>query len=417
MNENYVLLNSDTVLNNLINLKQLTFEVTDACNLKCKYCGYGEFYDDYDERTNRNLSIKRAINLLEFLEDKWNSRHSSSIKKRTTISFYGGEPLLNISFIKEIVSWIEKRELLQCHFVFSMTTNALLLKKHIEFLVKHDFRILVSLDGNKANHSYRIDHSGNNSFDVVYENIKYVKNKFPNYFDKNVSFNAVLHNKNDYSSLVDFFRKEFDKLPKVSELNTMGIKPERLREFSRLYRSKIQQLNQLSDKEFIKEILFMDNPETSSLCSFLHWHTGNVFKSYNDLLFNENQKKWIPTGTCLPFEKKMFVTVNGKILPCERISHEYALGHVDEEGVLIDVEQITIKYNNWLKKYKPQCTVCYNAHTCKHCMFYNNDLKGSGCCPYFMDKKQFDLYVESQLSYLSENPRLYKKIMKEVVIH
>jgi sulfatase maturation enzyme AslB (radical SAM superfamily) len=28
----------------LSNLHLLTFEVTDACNLKCKYCGYGEFY-------------------------------------------------------------------------------------------------------------------------------------------------------------------------------------------------------------------------------------------------------------------------------------------------------------------------------------------------------------------------------------
>ena len=32
----------------LANLPLLTFEVTDACNLKCKYCGYGEFYNDYD---------------------------------------------------------------------------------------------------------------------------------------------------------------------------------------------------------------------------------------------------------------------------------------------------------------------------------------------------------------------------------
>ena len=37
----------------LANLPILTFEVTDACNLKCKYCGYGEFYNDYDERKDR----------------------------------------------------------------------------------------------------------------------------------------------------------------------------------------------------------------------------------------------------------------------------------------------------------------------------------------------------------------------------
>lgn len=42
----------------LANLPLLTFEVTDACNLKCKYCGYGEFYNDYDERKDQNLPFE-----------------------------------------------------------------------------------------------------------------------------------------------------------------------------------------------------------------------------------------------------------------------------------------------------------------------------------------------------------------------
>lgn len=28
----------------LANLKQLVFEVTDACNLRCKYCAYADLY-------------------------------------------------------------------------------------------------------------------------------------------------------------------------------------------------------------------------------------------------------------------------------------------------------------------------------------------------------------------------------------
>ncbi len=98
-------------------------------------------------------------------------------------------------------------------------------------------------------------------------------------------------------------------------------------------------------------MIFMDDLETAQLCTFLHWHSGNVFKSYNDLLFGVEKKKWIPTGTCLPFEKKMFVTVNGKILPCERISHDYALGKVTDTGVILDIEQIADTYNKWYKKY------------------------------------------------------------------
>ena len=38
-------LQENDILHQLVNLEQLTFEVTDSCNLKCKYCGYGELYN------------------------------------------------------------------------------------------------------------------------------------------------------------------------------------------------------------------------------------------------------------------------------------------------------------------------------------------------------------------------------------
>lgn len=49
---------SEKVTNLIANLPQLVFEVTDACNLKCKYCAYGELYNDYDKRENKKLSIR-----------------------------------------------------------------------------------------------------------------------------------------------------------------------------------------------------------------------------------------------------------------------------------------------------------------------------------------------------------------------
>ena len=39
-------INKEDVERNLINLKRLVFEVTDACNLRCKYCGYADLYED-----------------------------------------------------------------------------------------------------------------------------------------------------------------------------------------------------------------------------------------------------------------------------------------------------------------------------------------------------------------------------------
>ena len=97
------------VLSNLANLPQLVFEVTDACNLKCKYCAYGEFYGDFDKREDKMLPVAKAKCLIDYLNQYWNSERNTSAKSFMYISFYGGEPLMNFNFIKEIVEYVETR--------------------------------------------------------------------------------------------------------------------------------------------------------------------------------------------------------------------------------------------------------------------------------------------------------------------
>ena len=58
MQKNFSFLTAGMIGKNLINLPQLTFEVTDACNLNCKYCGYGNIYDGYDKRESKNLTME-----------------------------------------------------------------------------------------------------------------------------------------------------------------------------------------------------------------------------------------------------------------------------------------------------------------------------------------------------------------------
>jgi hypothetical protein len=48
-------LNPIDIKKQIANTNQLTFEVTDFCNLKCKYCGYGELYINHDKRINKSL--------------------------------------------------------------------------------------------------------------------------------------------------------------------------------------------------------------------------------------------------------------------------------------------------------------------------------------------------------------------------
>ncbi|GHT71583.1 hypothetical protein FACS1894155_12210 [Bacteroidia bacterium] len=229
----------------LVNTPQITFEVTDACNLKCTYCGYGEFYSDYDTRENKILPVKKAMLLLNYLNNLWNSAQNTSLKKEVYISFYGGEPLMNMQFIRQVVDFVENELEQQVRkFSFSMTTNAILLHKYMDYLVKHDFNLLISLDGNRDNTAYRIDKNGNPAFDRIIRNVNLLKDIYPNYFLKKVNFNAVLHNKNSVEEIYTFFKSNYNKIPSVGELNNTGIRPEKQGEFNRAYRNSTESLYQ-----------------------------------------------------------------------------------------------------------------------------------------------------------------------------
>ncbi|MCL1969263.1 MAG: hypothetical protein FWF65_06880 [Bacteroidetes bacterium] len=95
---------SNLISYQLSNLTQITLEVTDACNLRCKYCGYGEFYEDYDKRENKKLPVANAIKLLDYLVELWNSEQNVSSNRNVNVRFYGGEPLLNMEFINQILA-------------------------------------------------------------------------------------------------------------------------------------------------------------------------------------------------------------------------------------------------------------------------------------------------------------------------
>lgn len=114
---------SEDVKRSLSNSPQLTFEITDACNLKCEYCGYGKFYSDYDERKSTRLSPQRAKALLDYLGSLWKSELNVSYNQNVYISFYGGEPLMNVPFIKEIISYVEELDCPSRSFTFNMAAN------------------------------------------------------------------------------------------------------------------------------------------------------------------------------------------------------------------------------------------------------------------------------------------------------
>lgn len=128
------------------------------------------------------------------------------------IGFYGGEPLLNFSLIRNIVEYCETMKH-KIHFGYTITINAVILDKYADYLVKNNFLIVISLDGNERNHSYRIDRDGINSFNSVISNVDLLRNKYPDYFDKNVTFNAVLHDRNMVEEINNYIFQRYGKNP------------------------------------------------------------------------------------------------------------------------------------------------------------------------------------------------------------
>jgi len=412
-------LSANDVKYNFANTPQITFEITDACNLKCTYCGYGQFYSDYDARENRRLPTDNAIVLLEYLHQLWTSSFNVSMNKNAYISFYGGEPLLNMPFIQTIVDYVvNKLSSPLRHFTFSMTTNALLLHKYMDYLVEHNFNLLISLDGNKENTSYRIDHKGNPVFDKVLLNVNLLRGKYPDYFDKRVNFNAVLHNRNSVESIYRFFKENYNKIPSIGELNNMGIRPEMQETFMNTYRNSEESLHQSENYDAIEKDMFVKSSSYRSLSTYLMQYSDFVYKDYNELLLGRDAPKHIiPTGTCPPFSKKVYVTVNGKLLPCERIGHQFALGEVTDNEVKVNFEAIAQKYNRYYAKLDKQCKACYNKKACIQCIYNLPDIDEPKVnCHGFMSKKNFKAYQNAQLSFLANHPEDYHRIMTEIIV-
>lgn len=180
----YKLLEKQDIVDALINTHQIIFEVTDKCNLECFYCGYGHFYDNYDIRENKNMSFDLFKALYDHLIELWENSHSQGCTY-LRISFYGGEPLCNFPFIQEAVEYVKNNPIRNKRIVFSMTTNAVLLDRYMDFLVNNDFEILISLDGNKYNDSYRVFKNGEGSFDAVIANVDKLYSTYPSFFTQN----------------------------------------------------------------------------------------------------------------------------------------------------------------------------------------------------------------------------------------
>lgn len=387
----------------MANTGGITFEVTEHCNLACDYCVYGKYYINQQTAKEKVLTFEIAKNMLDFFIPIWESSLNSSFDNKIMMGFYGGEPLLNFNLIEKIVAYVKNSSIYSENRIgFTMTTNGVLLDKYISFLVENNFIIKISLDGGtEKENSLRKYHNGKIAFDKVYSNVLKIKDEYPLFFEKNVNFLSVLHRNNSESKIVEFFSNTFNKKAWVSSLATDGLNPD--------FEAEFWEMNNSSPTNAEKISLQNENDLSSSdINKFIRYFCSYVKPSYLYLLISDKKEKhYLPTGTCRPFKRIIFVTSDGKILTCERIGHQFVIGNITATDVDIDFDEIADKYHNYYTTIFEQCKRCLFKLACSQCMFQTNDFN----CQDFMEDstENYAQYFAHYFSAMENNPQLYLK--------
>lgn len=342
-------------------LSHLSLQVTQQCNLRCKYCAYSGLY--YNRTHNsKYMTWDTAKKAIDFYLER------TSEMERLHMSFYGGEPLLNFNLIKTCVEYISAQVEAK-RLTFSMTTNATLLTEEVRsFLHEHDFQLSISLDGDREEHDKnRTFANGTGSFDTVIKNIKSLVAEYPDYAKK-VTFLPVISPNTDLDRVLKFFSTE----PFISECavtyNTMsetGLKNEiaysknymLIRRFEYL-RLLFHLLGKIDEKS-ISPMVLPVKEEFKKMIMALHDHSSIKKCSHHG-------------GPCMPGVKRLFVSYDGTFYPCEKVSEtnpDNSIGNIsqgfDQQKVknMLNIGQIT----------KEECINCWNLRFCSICIGRIND--------------------------------------------
>lgn len=386
------------VLSGFLGSDVIMLEMTEKCNLNCHYCGYGDLYQQDKKRKNQNIRLNDVFALIKYFLDQ---RKLYNISKKVSICFYGGEPLLVFSLIEQIVNCVKQFQESLDLFEFEIITNGLLIDKYLEFLVKENFTIHISLDGNYLHNQYRVFKNGKSSFNKVFANAKLIEKKYLSYFKSKVFFKSVLHKNNNINDVYEFFYINFGKKVNISTLRKESVNTHKENIFTEIFTDIISSYH-VSANNFIERNFKEELWDKKELSAILYGLNNYIFDNYNDLLFEKSIQK-TPTNTCLPFSKRIFLTVDGDIFPCEKIGYKYPLARISNNKIHIDYKKIAELYNTLFTKVLDLCKSCFSQNSCSKCIFRLNFETDNLVCPGYSDSKLFRESLHFKLNKIERN--------------
>jgi len=337
-------------------VRQITMQVTQNCNLRCKYCAYGGGYENQRTHSNKTMPLETMKKCVDFLMER--SRDMSEVY----VAFYGGEPLLEIEKIKSCIDYInDNYEGRTVKYV--LTTNGTLFDEAtVNVLEENEITVMISFDGPKELHNInRVYHDGKGSFDDIMEGLEHIKANHPVFFQK-ISFLSVVAPGIDYACVNDFFNAS-----DVMDSRSVMVNP----------------INQYNVKDIVNYddlyILTYNYQRMKALFATMgmydHSKVSKVFtSSLNNIktLSEDMSKRWRlyksahPSGPCIPGVMRPFVAADGYIYPCERVgegSDAMKIGHIDSG---IDLEKANALLNVG-KLTEKECITCWNFRNCMLC--------------------------------------------------
>lgn len=242
-------------------VKSLCLNVSHDCNLRCRYCFAGSGHFGGDRALMPTEIGKRA---LDFLLEK------SAGRRHLEVDFFGGEPLMNIDTVKELVFYGRTQAAKKGKEIkFTLTTNALLLNEAItEFLNTENISVVLSLDGRESvNDAMRLTAGGNSgSYSVITPKIStFIESRNnENYFVRGTYTRFNTDFSQDVAHLADLGYKYISVEPVVGPLSEdWSLKeddlPRLFSEYDALTREYAKRLNDQNSFEFFHFNLDLNN--------------------------------------------------------------------------------------------------------------------------------------------------------------
>lgn len=355
-------------------IKAMCLHVSHDCNMRCAYCfaSEGSFHG---EKVLMDLETgKRALDFL--------MEHSGD-RRNLEVDFFGGEPLMNLDVVKELVTYARSKEKEKGkEFRFTMTTNGLLLnEENMSYLNETMANIVLSLDGRPETND-RMRKTVNN--DGTYDHI----------IDKIKRMSEIRGNKDHYVRGT-FTRNNLDFSRDVQDLAAQGFKsisvepvvapPE---EAYALRDEDVEVL--LSEYETLAKD-YLKSREEGEGYQFFHFNI--------DLQGGPCAYKRV--SGCGAGTDYISITPNGDIYPCHQFVglEEFKLGNLDEGIVAQKIRKDFEKVN---LTDKPACKDCWAKYYC-----------GGGC---FANAYHFnkDISIPYELGCILEKKRVECAIMIKI---